>query len=139
MATSDIGFVSALMRIRTRAYQSGVMASSFVAGTQALNLKTKAQLFASLPGTFETMKALSTTSSEVSIGVDLRTRWDHSRSDLGETPQASADPEHFAAGVEKAIAAEGSAAGTNENLPISDLFAAVSIHYWKSPSAANIL
>ena len=120
MASSDTSFVSALMRIRTRAYQSGVVSSDFLSANDAIGLTTQKQFFSSLPHTLDLMQQVSAMGGAPS--VDLRDRWDRSSRSL----DTSVDPHAFVAGVQNHIQTVGSAAGTDNLVPVQDLFAAVS-------------
>ena len=133
MATSDIGFVSALMRIRTRAYQNGLIANGIIAAHTDLGVKSQKNFFASLPGSVDRMQSLSSASKPAPI-VDLRSRWDRT----GRSLNSSLEEGAFAAGVESSISKEGSAAGTNGNVPIQDLFPAVSMRYFYLLLVANV-
>jgi hypothetical protein len=119
MASSDMSFISALMRIRTRSYQSGVISSDFLSAHDAVDFKTQAQFFSSLPNTLDLMQQVSAMGGTPSI--DLRSRWDRSSRTIDKT----INPHAFAVGVQSHIQVVGSAAGTDGLVPIQDLFAAV--------------
>lgn len=129
MASSDMGFVSPLMRIRTRAYQGGVISSDFLSAHDTLDFKTQKQFFSSLKGTLDIMKQVSAMGGAPS--VSLRARWDRSSRLLDQTM----DHHAFAAGVQNHVAGEGSTAGTDGLVPVQDLFPPAStdwklIHDW---------
>jgi hypothetical protein len=119
MASSDIGFVSALMRIRTRAYQSGITASGLSSAHETLGLTTQPHFFSSLPNTVGILTQISAPGS--AGGIDLRSRWDRPSQDF----DMGIDPNAFKAGVSGHVTGEGSSAGTNGDIPIQDLFAPV--------------
>lgn len=132
MANSDMSFISALMRIRTRAYQSGVASSEFLSAHEAVDFKTQSQFFSSLPHALDVMKQVSAMGGAPSI--DLRSRWVRS----SRTIDTSSKPHAFAAGVQTHVQVVGSAAGTDGLIPVQDLFAAVS-HRPPPISGANHL
>src|SRR3569833_2714646 len=120
MASSDVGFVSALMRIRLRSYQSGVNASGLSSSQDALGLKGKAHFFSTLLDTVKFMTKVSMVGG--TGGLSARSRWDRPSDDF----DTGIDPSAFSAGVGAHVTNEGSAAGSSGAIPIQDLFAPVS-------------
>lgn len=121
MACSDIAFVSALMRVRMRAYQSGIKTSNLMRAHDEIQFKSQAHFFSSLPHTLSAVRDASLVGSPMPT-IDLRSRWNRPKEEL----DTSVHPVAFRVGVATAIKAEGSAAGTNNEVPIQDLFSPVS-------------
>ncbi|KAJ2903781.1 uncharacterized protein MKZ38_009347 [Zalerion maritima] len=128
MATSDIQFVSALMRVRTKAYQEQLQKMNLVAANADINLVTKSTFLSRLPTTLENMKDLTNIGS-IST-VSFKDRWDRTPRQL-KTPW---DQDVGEAALATHMRREGSARA-NEEMPINDLLQATSddfriIHDW---------
>lgn len=134
MATSDMGFVSALMRVRTQAYQEGSRANNLMASARfGVRLTIKSHFFSALPDTLNTMRATGCGGS-LRLGVGPKSRWTRPQRSVEKT----LDTDQFAAGVKTSILYQGSAAGSDGNIPILDLSDAVRLlpqHLW--PGQAN--
>jgi len=121
LATSDALFVSALMRVRTRAYQAGLRASGLISAQRDLGLTTKGHFFSALPDTLDTLVHTSRSSQNLPQ-ISLEKRWKRENAKLDMALNLDA----FAAGIEKAIGDEGSADGTDRQ-PILDIFKPVGL------------
>jgi hypothetical protein len=121
LATSDIAFVSALMRVRTRAYQAGLKTSHLVGANESIGLKTMGKFFETLPNTLMAIKEESITKTDTQ-NIPLQQRWDR------ELPKVDDEikPAAFTLGLQDAVATEGSAAGTDGRVVFQDVFPAVS-------------
>ncbi|QYT03556.1 hypothetical protein H0G86_010505 [Trichoderma simmonsii] len=129
MASSDIAFVSALMRVRMRAYQSGIKASNLLQANSSINFKSQAHFFSSMPSTLSAVREASLASTPMPR-IDLRSRWCRPSEEVDTSFHRTA----FKVGVVAAIKTEGSA-GSNEDIPIQDLFSPTSedwriMHDW---------
>ena len=121
MACSDISFVSALMRVRMRAYQSGMKTSNLLRASDSVQFKSQAHFFSSLPHTLSAVRDASLIGTPEESSISVRSRWERPAEEL----DTAVHPVAFKVGVAAAIRSEGSAAGTNDEIVMQDLFSPV--------------
>lgn len=140
LASSDLGFAAALLRVRSTAYKAGKRASDQAAARLALGFQSKAAVLGALHNTTSMLKEVSSTSDDAANVVPrLRDRWSHSAAlavHLKESVKPSANSavsEAFVAGVLRDMDSSSSAADTGAIFDETSLAASpdwAHVHSW---------
>ncbi|KAF2465821.1 uncharacterized protein BDR25DRAFT_378528 [Lindgomyces ingoldianus] len=140
LATSDLGFVAALLRVRSMAHKAGVKESQVMAASMIFGMKGKLAVFNDLQNSASMLNEVSNTPSGAAATPDLRQRWSHTTPIPEETKASAKLPSNtnvknaFISGVHRQMVSISAIAGT-EDVIFDELALAAStdwayVHSW---------